>query len=362
MTTMMTMRCALVALFLTVPVAAAAQQPSPPADPEKVAASEAEPAAPASRSVAAWFDAGREASAAQATARRILSPSMVGYVNDGSVRSQVRLRFDAGNGINSPDRAELFYAKCGCYRDLPGDHPAFDPDAPGPGPGIATDLRFQQLYLYGEYALTDRVSLLGELPIRWLQPQAFLPETGDFQSGGGLSDFRAGAKIGMVSTETAALTLQLVAQFPTSNAGRGLGVDHFSFEPAVLYNQAFNDSVRLEGQLGVILPSGGSDGIGTTADSFAGRVLYYGIGPSVEIYRNDQVSFVPVVELVGWRVLDGYQTSTFSAVDNLDVVNLKIGARIGFRDTSSIYVGYGRSLTDAWWYRNILRLEYRVGF
>jgi hypothetical protein len=29
---------------------------------------------------------------------------------------------------------------------------------------------------------------------------------------------------------------------------------------------------------------------------------------------------------------------------------------------SSIYVGYGHALTDATWYDDIVRLEYRVGF
>jgi len=351
--------CALILAFLCFPLAAAAQQAPAPADPET--ATVTEESAPVSGAVAAPTR-GRETGAVQGAARKIRRPSMVGYVTDGSIRSQARVRFDASRGVDAPDRAELFYPKCGCYRDLPASHPAFDPGAPGPGPGIVTDLRFQQLYLYGEFAVNERLSLIGELPVRWVQPQAFVPGTGSFDSHSGLSDLRAGAKIGLVATDAAALTLQLLGQFPTGDGRKGLGVEHFSFEPALLYNQALNARVRLEGQFGMVLPSGGADGIATTQESFAGKVLYYGIGPSVEVYRGDQVSFSPVVELVGWRVLDGYQTSTLSAVDNLNIVNLKIGGRLGFRDTSSIYVGYGRALTDAVWYRNIFRVEYRVGF
>lgn len=91
---------------------------------------------------------------------------MVGYVEDGAIGSSVRIRFDAGYGITAPDRGEFFYAKCGCYRGLPPDHPCADPAAPGYGPGIVTDMNFQQFYLMGEYAFSNRLSAFGELPIR----------------------------------------------------------------------------------------------------------------------------------------------------------------------------------------------------
>ena len=149
--------------------------------------------------------------------RRRRRPSMVGYINDAGIQSQVRLRFDAGTGIDSVDRAEFFYAKCGCYRFLPADHPAFDPNAPGPGPGINTDMNFQQFYLQAEYAFSDRVSVYGELPVRWIQPQAFLPDTGSFGDQSGLSDLRAGAKIALVASDTQYVTLQLQGQFPSGD-------------------------------------------------------------------------------------------------------------------------------------------------
>ena len=88
-----------------------------------------------------------------------------------------RLRYDAGYGDNRPDRAEFFYAKCGCYRDLPSSDPAFDASAPGPRPGAADVLNYQQLYLDGEYAVKNRVSFFAELPVRWIQPQSFIPGT-----------------------------------------------------------------------------------------------------------------------------------------------------------------------------------------
>src|SRR5512133_3451572 len=76
--------------------------------------------------------------------------SMVGYIDDAIIESKVRVRFDAGFHDTVPDRAEFFYAKCGCYAD------AGDPDAPGPRPGSAKDLNFQQLNVHGEYAVNER--------------------------------------------------------------------------------------------------------------------------------------------------------------------------------------------------------------
>lgn len=286
---------------------------------------------------------------------------MVGYVNDATIGSQLRFRYDAGTGITAADRAEFFYAKCGCFRGLPADNAAFDPDAPGP-PGIASDINFRQLYVQGEYAFNDRVSLYGELPVRWIDPQAFVPGAGVFGDQGGLSDLRAGLKWGAVADDRNLLTVQLQGDFPTGDAGKGLGVDHFSFEPALLYHGALNDRVNLEGQFGLVLPVGGSDGIATTEESFAGNILYYGIGPSFEVYSSDAFRFAPVVELVGWRVLSGFQTSTLSEADGVNVVNLKVGARAVMAGRNSVYAGFGWALTDEEWYDKIFRIEYRVGF
>ena len=69
-------------------------------------------------------------------------PSMVGYIEDAGIHSQIRFRFDAGFGNTAPDRAEFFYAKCGCFQTWPV--PYTDPEAPGPGGAIPTELNFQQ--------------------------------------------------------------------------------------------------------------------------------------------------------------------------------------------------------------------------
>jgi hypothetical protein len=292
--------------------------------------------------------------------------SMVGYIEDATIRTQFRIRFDDGWGMDSPDRAEFFYGKCGCYRDLAGS-PLLDADAPGPGPGIVTGLNFKQFLVQGEYAVNDRVSVFGELPIRSINPTGFVAGTGSFGNQSGLSDLTAGLKVGLVTEENRDVTILLRASLPSGDSLKGLGTDHASFEPALLYRQAVNDKVSIESQFGLWNPIGGSRGPLPSDGKFAGSVLYYGIGPSFDAFDNGKVRLSPVVELVGWRVLKGFETKTLLTpiggnAEGVNIVNLKIGARTSFDNGGSIYVGFGWHLTDAVWYSKIWRLEYRKGF
>jgi hypothetical protein len=294
--------------------------------------------------------------------------SMVGYIDNAIIGSHVRMRIESGWHDQFPDRAEFFYAKCGCYRGLAGTgSPAYDPNAPGPQPGIATDLNFQQLYFEGEYAPISRLSFFAEAPIRWLEPQSFVPGTGSFGNQAGIGDVRAGFKAGVFNKEDSFLTFQFRGYFHSGDASRGLGVNHGSIEPAVLFHQRAG-RVAIESQFSYWHPTGGSAGVASASNpnpgNFWGDVLSYGVGPSLEVYRGDHVRFAPVVELVGWRVRGGFQTGIGGAADagGTNIVNLKVGARTVIGGRNSIYAGYGRGLTNAVWYQDLVRVEYRFSF
>jgi hypothetical protein len=285
--------------------------------------------------------------------------SMVGYIDDASIESRLRVRFDAASGNTAPDRAEFFYAKCGCFTQLDPAHVYYDPDAPGPREGAASDVRFQQLNVWGEYAFGNFVSVFGQLPVRWLQPQSFIAGTGPgFSDHSGLGDLRAGAKIGFAPAVDQTLTAQVQFHFPTGDASKGLGTDHASVEPGLLYQVHLAERATIESQFGIWLPFGGSAGVPISVDEdFSGRVLTYGIGSGFDLLNRGSVQLGPVVELVGWRVLGGYQAVDIDA-DGTNIVNLKIGGRLSLAG-NSIYVGYGFALTDEVWYDDILRFEYR---
>jgi hypothetical protein len=288
--------------------------------------------------------------------------SMVGYIESALIDTRVRVRFDIANHNEQPDRAEFFYAKCGCFRTLEGtDLEEFDDnDAPGPAPGVVTDLNFRQMHALVEFG-TGRVSFFAEVPLRWIEPQSFAAGTGSFEPTSGLADINLGFKAALASKENTVVTAQVKAFLPTGDSREGLGTDHASVEPAVLVFQQIN-RVAIESQFGMWFPIGGSAGAPITSESkFAGNVLFYGIGPSVEVWGNGIASVRPVVELVGWHLLGGFSTLN-NEQSGTNIVNLKIGGRVAFNRTNSIYVGWGTGLTEQKWYDSILRFEYRASF
>jgi len=300
--------------------------------------------------------------------------SMVGYIENAVVGSEVRVRFDAAFNDEFPDRAEFIYGKCGCYSTLfkPGDA-AYDANAPGPRPGVPNNVNFQALSFMGEYAPKGnrRFSAFIQIPFRWLQPQgltAGLPgETVAFSNGAGISDVEAGLKFALLATPKRYLTAQLKSYFPSGSALHGLGTNHYSIEPALLYYQRFSHKFELEGELGGWLPIGGSTGVSTTpgvpsSQGFAGNIFFYGFGPSYRLIDRDQFRLAPVIELIGWSVTGGEQTGSTLQASGTNIVNLKIGARMSFHTRNSVYVGYGFPLTSADWYNDILRVEYRYSF
>jgi Putative MetA-pathway of phenol degradation len=282
--------------------------------------------------------------------------SMVGYIDDAIINSQIRVRFDAGFDDNRPDRAEFFYAACGCL--LGG--------AKGPAPGLVSHLNFQQLYMRGEYAPVRRFSVFVEVPVRWVQPQQFaIGTTPGFGNQAGLSDVSAGFKFAALATRQHYLTFQLGATFPSGDSSKGLGTDHYSIQPSLLYFQKLTDRWSFEGQLG------GTHAFEGDVPGFQGDVLTYGIGPSFALYKGERLSLTPVVEFVGWRVFGGLVADAdlksqglppVISADGTNVFNIKAGLRTSIGSHNSFYVGFGQAVTHEMWYKHLVRLEYRYTF
>lgn len=294
-------------------------------------------------------------------------PSMVGYVEDATIRSQVRLGLDAASGMRSPDRAEFFSAKCGCYRVF--DPPLRDLDAPGPGPGALYSLNYLQFLLQVDYALAPRLGLFAEAGIRSVSPNKFVelgPSAAPFDGQTGIGDMKVGAKAALLLDEEQALTLQIRIGIPTGDPATGLGNNNASIEPMLLFSTSVAPRWGIESQLGYYHPFGGSDPVpGTDADRFSGSIIYYGMGPSFDAWENERFRLSPVFEVVGWHVLGGNQTScrdSECASEDADsnIVNAKLGARLAAGDRHSFYLGVGAALTSASWYKSVVRAEYRV--
>jgi hypothetical protein len=174
----------------------------------------------------------------------------------------------------------------------------------------------------------------------------------------GFSDLNFGFKAAAIACEDEYLTFQFRTWVPTGDGGRGLGTDHVSLEPALLYYRKLSDRLSVEGEFRGWIPINGTD--------FAGNVLRYGVGLWYVVLEGCNWRLAPVGEVVGWTVLNGKELDLASGAV-LDaagdtIVNAKLGARAWFGDHNSLYVGYGRALTGAVWYKDIVRVEYRLSF
>lgn len=272
-----------------------------------------------------------------------------GYLENAAPVTMFRLRSDFAYGNNRPDRAEFFYAKCGCFGT---------PDAKGP-PLAEKKVDYQQLIPYLEVAVTNRWSVFGDIPVRFINPTVN-------ENAAGLSDVTFGTKYAFVYNQQRVMSFWLRTVAPSGNTTRGLGQGNWRIEPGLLWLEQVNRRFQLFGQVIDSIPL-------DRQSDFTGNVIQYGLGGSYILAMGRWGYLAPVVEGVGWTVLSGKEANDFGAVSAVGdtIVNAKFGLRIGFGEVkpgtpyptrSDLYVGYGRAVTGAVWYKDLLRLEYRLFF
>jgi hypothetical protein len=303
---------------------------------------------------------------AAARAQFDITNSNVGYIDPAIPATQFRLRFDAAHDAEFADRVEFFYAKY---------------NTPGlPQPELAID--HQELSAYLEYAAMDCFSVFAEVPVRWIDPVVN-------DNTGGLYDMNAGAKLAVHRDDASVLSLQFRTYMATGDTRSGLGTDHASLEPAILFFRRLSDRWTTESELRYWIPidasttgpgggmgggggGGGGGGRGGNRE-FGGGVLRYGVALGYTVCDTANVSVTPITEIVGWHIFDGLKTDPATGLrvsaDNDAIVNLKLGLRFGLKnspllvgDGTSLFVGYGTALTEETWYNDILRVELRWAF
>ena len=275
-----------------------------------------------------------------------------GYIENAAPVTMVRLRFDAGYGNNRPDRGELFYAKCGCFRPQQG--------ANGP-PLPERNIDYQELTESVEYAFSRRFSAFVNLPQRFLNPDIN-------RNTAGIGDISFGGKYAFVYNEARVLSFVLRLQAPAGSTTQGLGTGNWWIEPGLLYLEQVSQKMQVFGEFRYQIPL-------DRRSDFTGSVLRYGLGTSYVVAQGRWGYVAPVVELVGWTLLSGKELdldqgrAVGAAGDT--IVNAKFGVRIGlgapalgtpYPTRSDLYIGYGRALTGEVWYKDLLRLEYRLFF
>ena len=275
-----------------------------------------------------------------------------GYIESAVPRSMARLRFDAGYNNNRPDRGEFFYAKCGCFRPQPGSN--------GP-PRPERNVDYQELTTSVEVGVTQRFSAFFNIPVRFINPDVN-------QNAAGISDISFGGKYAVVYNECRVISLLLRFQAPSGSLSNGLGNGNWWVEPGLLYLERLSEKWQVFGEFRFQAP------LGTRSD-FTGNLLRYGLGTSYVVAQGRWGYIAPVVEMVGWTVLSGKELNPDLGqavrASGDTIVNAKFGVRVGFGEArpgsvsptrSDLYVGYGRALTGEVWYKDLVRVEYRLFF
>ena len=277
--------------------------------------------------------------------------SKAGYIDTAIIQSMVRFRFDAAYDMNRPDRAEYFYTT---WRAFGGKNP----NANGPEPNIDR----QSVSLYYEHAFNQNFSLSVDLPFVFSDP---LVNPNDQ----GFGDMQVGLKLALLHDCNQLLTFQLKNYIPTADSGDiWVGTGHYSIEPGILYYRDLNNGLSLEAEIRDWISIGGAE---SDRGPYAGNVLRYGVGLGADIGTIGCYSVKPIIELVGWSVLEGqvfeFDGRTINSGTPIDadgdtIVNLKIGTRIARCGGGSLYAGWGTALTGDQWYQDIFRLELRKMF
>ncbi|MCI0380231.1 MAG: hypothetical protein L0215_21815 [Gemmataceae bacterium] len=260
--------------------------------------------------------------------------SSVAFIDSALPRSMVRLRFDLDYHNLQPLRSEYLF----------GVNSFSVPER---------RVDMQEYSTTVEYAFSPWMSVFMESPVRWVNPDTNANEhgVGDTNFGLKLTIYESGPLVG---------TLQVRGYWQTARHA-ALGTDHFSLEPALLGHFKINDVLTLEGQVKYWIPMGGGD--------FEGEILCYGLGLVYGQNSGNEIWLTPVVEVVGWSVLNGKtqivtSPGTFVIEDasGQTIVNVFGGVRIGLGGNADIYAGYGRCVTSSAWFRDYARVELRILF
>ncbi len=186
------------------------------------------------------------------------------FVDSARPVTQMRIRWDSVLNYTLPDRSEFFWGQIG---------------KKGPGkPEIA--LRYNDLAIYTETAITPLMSMFSEFPYRALDPDANA-------SASGFADMNLGVKTLLFDCDLLQVAFQFRTYLPMGNFNKGLGTGHVSLEPALLATLKLTPDTYLQAQLADFIPIAGSQ-------SFAGPVLHYHFSLNHVLHR-----ILPDVPVIG---------------------------------------------------------------
>jgi hypothetical protein len=300
-----------------------------------------------------------------------------GYIDPAVVATRFRFRFDHAEGGDS-DRAEFLYAAYDVNAALGAA--GFVQDPAGDSDVLISNLDYEEISFYFEYAVIEWFSLFAEIPVRFTdisgQDIATAATVSDVENSG-LGDVVGGFRVALIANETTHITFQFKVDTASGDPGFALGNGNTSLIPGFLFQHQCNELVTIFGEIHGYIPLNGATLTangrvpGDTGDHF-GSVLRYGIGGSVllldhQAEMDHQLYWIN--EFVAWDFLGGLKTTgtnfgTANIVDAEDdfIVNYKTGLRYNVNQRHSFYGGWGTALTSDDLYDDIFRFEYALTY
>jgi hypothetical protein len=254
------------------------------------------------------------------------------FVDAARPITQMRLRVDQMWDMNSPDRAEYFWAKLG-------------------GKGPSTPVRridVSEVKLYTE-AAAGRAGIGIEVPYRHIEK--------DFDSSG-FADMSILTKAMLLDCELIQITFGFKTTIPIAAANKGLGTLNVGLEPSLIWAIRLTPTTYLQAQTALWIPVGGTP-------SFEGNIFIYRFSLNQILYKpcNDW-QLIGTLELDGWSILSGERTDASGQIGDAkgNLVSAGPGIRFVLCDRIDWGIGTLFSFTNQHWAEEMLRFEFRWRF
>lgn len=245
-----------------------------------------------------------------------------------------RFRWDYGNNLTTPDRAEYFWPQIG-----------------GKGPANAERrVNYHELSIYAEVG-TEKFSFFVDTPYRNVRPEVN-------GGGGSIGDLKIGTKSVVLDSEALLMTFQFQTYIPTGNPSRGTGVGHVSLEPSLIWALKLGPDTYWQSQLGYWIPI-------SATDKFSGGVLQYSNSLNHVLWRPmSDTALIGTIETTGYTFGAGRFTDENGVVRNAQTTYFNVGPGLRLSICNRVDFGFGMqfALTDNHFADQLYRTELRWRF
>lgn len=258
------------------------------------------------------------------------------FVEPARPITQTRIRWDFGNNLILPDRAEYFWKAIG----------KGGPSKP------ENNVDYNELRYYQE-AGAGAFSFFVDQPYRNLRAQ-------DNLGSGGFGDMVLGTKTLLLDSELVQSTFMLTTSIPMGAASRGIGNGHVVMEPSLLWAIKLYSDTYWQGSFGYVIP------IAATKD-FGGSVFRWNNSLNHVLFRPlPDVAVVGTIEGTGYTFTSGSYTDPLTgypfSANETSYFSVGPGFRVCLCDRFDFGFGMQFSVTSEHFADQLYRSEIRFRF